>query len=61
MTAHPIIVTPTGTLREVALLMLDNKIGGLPVVDANGAVAGIVTESDLFEALMCYLDVVSRG
>ena len=38
--------TQTGTLREVALLMLDNKIGGLPVVDANGAVAGIVTESD---------------
>ncbi|HEY0601989.1 MAG TPA: CBS domain-containing protein [Herpetosiphonaceae bacterium] len=56
MTERPIAVTPTTTLREAALLMLDNKIGGLPVVDAANTVVGVITESDLFEALVCYLD-----
>ena len=56
MSEQPIAVTPTTTLREAALLMLDNKIGGLPVVDADNSVVGVITESDLFEALVCYLD-----
>jgi acetoin utilization protein AcuB/CBS domain-containing protein len=56
MTEQPIRITVATTLREAALLMLDNKIGGLPVVDAQNMVIGVVTESDLFEALICYLD-----
>lgn len=56
MTEQPIAVTPTTTLRDAALLMLDNKIGGLPVVAAGNIVVGVITESDLFEALVCYLD-----
>ncbi len=62
MTEQPISITPTTTLREAALLMLDNKIGGLPVVDTENNVVGVITESDLFEALICYLDrATSRG
>ena len=62
MTERPITVRPSSTLREAAMLMLDNKIGGLPVLDAAGAIAGMVTESDLFEALVCYLDAAEmRG
>jgi CBS domain-containing protein len=56
MAERPIVISPTTTLREAALLMLDNKIGGLPVVDEANSVIGIITESDLFEALVCYLD-----
>lgn len=56
MTEQPIRVTPTTSLRDAALLLLDNKIGGLPVVDDDNIVVGIITESDLFEALVCYLD-----
>lgn len=56
MTADPISITPTTTLREAAMLMLDNKIGGLPVVDETNVVVGLITESDLFDALVCYLD-----
>ena len=56
MTEHPITVTPTSSLREAALLMLDNKIGGLPVVEPDDTLVGIITESDMFEALVCYLD-----
>jgi acetoin utilization protein AcuB/CBS domain-containing protein len=56
MSQEPISVSPATTIREAALLMLDNKIGGLPVVNETNEVIGIVTESDLFEALVCSLD-----
>ena len=56
MTEDPIAVRPETGLREAALLMIENKIGGLPVIDAQRLVVGIVTESDLFEALVQQLE-----
>ena len=47
-----IAATPTTSLREAALLMLENKIGGLPVVDSSGDVVGIITESDILRAFV---------
>jgi CBS domain-containing protein len=41
-----VIVREDTTLEEVARLMLANGIGGVPVVDAQGKLCGIVTESD---------------
>ena len=41
---------------STALLMIENKIGGLPVVDQDLNVLGIITESDLFEVLVQQLD-----
>lgn len=48
MTRDPLTIAPDATIRQAARLMLDNKIGGLPVVDARGALVGIITESDIF-------------
>jgi acetoin utilization protein AcuB/CBS domain-containing protein len=59
MTERPLTVTPETSLREAAMLMIENKIGGLPVVDTNNLVVGIITESDLFEALVQQLDRTS--
>jgi acetoin utilization protein AcuB/CBS domain-containing protein len=56
MSVDPVAITPETDLREAALLMIENKIGGLPVVDDERRVIGIVTESDLFEALVQQLD-----
>ncbi len=56
MAEQPIRITPETGLREAAMLMIENKIGGLPVVDSLGEVVGIVTESDLFEVLVQQLD-----
>lgn len=52
MTKNPITVTPDTTLERAAILMFDNKIGGLPVVNKEGILAGILTEQDVFKALI---------
>lgn len=51
MTKKLVIVGPRQDAREAALLMLDNKIGALPVVD-QGLLVGIVTETDLLRAFV---------
>src|SRR5579864_4270055 len=45
--SDPITVTPDRTVREVIELTRAKGISGVPVVDAQGAVAGIVTHRDL--------------
>ena len=40
------------TMMKAAYIMCKNKISGLPVLGSRGEIAGIVTESDLFKALI---------
>jgi CBS domain-containing protein len=47
MTSLVITVRPEATIEEAAQLMLQYRISGLPVTDSEGAVLGIITESDL--------------
>jgi acetoin utilization protein AcuB len=49
-----ITVSPTTPVEHAAKLMADNAIGCLPVVveDAQNRLVGIITESDLFHALV---------
>ncbi len=51
MTERVITVTPQTTLKEAAKLMIKHKVSGLPVMDGETLV-GIITESDIFRALM---------
>ncbi|MGD8243565.1 MAG: CBS domain-containing protein [Anaerolineae bacterium] len=51
MTEEVITTTEDTPLEEAARLMHDKKIGSL-VVMRNGAVVGIITETDLFEAFL---------
>lgn len=51
MTRAPETVGPDAHLEDVARVLMQRKIGGLPVVE-NRAVIGIITESDLFRALV---------
>lgn len=52
MTRHPLTISPNATIRQAAKLMLENKIGGLPVVEEeSGKLVGIITESDIFRVL----------
>jgi CBS domain-containing protein len=47
MTPDPVTVGPDATVEEVVKAMRDHELPGLPVVDGDGRLVGIVTESDL--------------
>ena len=47
MTSDVIKVHPGDTVDEVIKLLVDNKISGIPVVDDDDLVVGVVTEADL--------------
>jgi len=47
MTSRVVTVTPGTPILAAARLMLAHKISGLPVLDDDGRVVGIVTEHDL--------------
>jgi CBS domain-containing protein len=47
MTRDVITVRPEEDVEKVAQILLDNKISGVPVVDENYHLVGIITEKDL--------------
>jgi CBS domain-containing protein len=47
MDAEPVTVAPETTLEEVARVIGENELPGVPVVDGAGNVVGIVSENDL--------------
>ncbi len=51
---HRDVVTATRDMpvAEAAALMLNHRIGGLPVVDARQNVVGVITESDVLRAFV---------
>ncbi len=61
MTRDPITVPPEYTLEETAEILLNNKISGVPVVEDNRQVVGIITQTDLFKAIVSLTGVGKRG
>lgn len=47
MTTRMVTVSPGAPVREIAELLRDNRVSAVPVVDADGAPLGIVSEGDL--------------
>ncbi len=54
MTADPITISVEATIGQAARLMLENRISGLPVVDSQGKLLGIITESDIFSMVVVH-------
>lgn len=52
MSGNVVSVGPDADVTELMELMLENKIGALPVVDGEGAVVGIVSYVDVFRGLL---------
>lgn len=52
MTKKVITVGPKDLVEDAARIMIDNNIGGVPVVDPKGLLVGIVTESDVLKLLI---------
>ena len=61
MTKDPITVPPDFTVEETAEVLLENKISGVPVVDDQGRVVGIITQADLFKVLISLTGIGKRG
>ena len=53
MTAEPLTLAPDDDLREAVELLIEEKIGGIPVVDQAEGLVGIVTYVDV---LRCFLN-----
>ena len=47
MTKDVLTVSPETPLKDVARLLVERRISGVPVVDLTGAVVGVVSEADL--------------
>ena len=61
MTIDPLVTSPDETVEMVAALLLENKIGGLPVVDDVNTLVGIITEVDVFRYLCATSGVSMSG
>jgi acetoin utilization protein AcuB len=60
MTPNPITIKPEDTISEAARVMLKNTVSGLPVVNAQGQLVGIITESDIFRMVVQQWDEVNE-
>ena len=54
-------IGPDATIEEAADLMIDRKISGVPVVDGDSIVVGIITETDLLVELRNLLGAIDPG
>ncbi|MFH2012738.1 MAG: CBS and ACT domain-containing protein [Pseudomonadota bacterium] len=61
MSTNPKTISPHDTVEEAAVVMLEQKIGGLPVIDSNGKLIGIITESDVFKVLISMTGIKQGG
>ena len=60
MTEDVITVEHDDPIEEAARLMVDHRIGGLPVM-REGNLVGIITETDIFKAFMELLGARGQG
>lgn len=61
MRTEVITATADMSLAAAARLMVQHKIGGLPVVDNAGQVIGMVTESDVFSIVVDIFDTLDKA
>mgnify|MGYP001815480601 FL=1 len=61
MTKAPITVTPDWTIEETAELLLKHKISGVPVIGGKKAIAGVITQTDVFRVLIALTGIEKGG
>jgi len=50
MTPDPIVIDESAALDEAVRLLEENEISGLPVVDADGVLVGVISQTDIVRA-----------
>jgi acetoin utilization protein AcuB len=61
MSRNPVTVPWNYTVGEAAEILLQHHISGVPVVDHDGRVVGIITKGDLFRVLVPLTGVGKKG
>lgn len=61
MTRKPATIKLGETVEKAAVLMLEGNFGGLPVVDDEGKVVGILTDTDVFKVIVEITGVLNGG
>ena len=65
MTSRVVTIDPEASAQDAAQLLYQNRISGLPVVDADGKIVGIITEADIISKVnregLCVADIMSHN
>ncbi|MBI4772670.1 MAG: CBS domain-containing protein [Deltaproteobacteria bacterium] len=61
MTPDPITVPPDYTVEEVAQILRERGISGVPVVETDGRLVGIITKNDLFNVIVSLTGFDKKG
>ncbi len=52
MTPDPITLKENDSVEKAAVIMLENRISGIPIVDDNDHVIGVITQTDVFKVMI---------
>ncbi|MGD8368473.1 MAG: CBS and ACT domain-containing protein [Desulfobacterales bacterium] len=61
MSREPVTVSDDDTIEEAAEVLLTHKISGLPVLSGDRRLVGVITQSDIFKALISLTGYGKRG
>lgn len=61
MTKTVVSIGLEDTVEKAAVLMLRHTVGGMPVIDKDSRVVGVITDSDIFKVLVSITGVLSGG
>ncbi len=61
MVKDPITIDPDADVEEVARIIYEKKIGGMPVVDDDNKVVGVMTVMDLLNAFINIMGILTNG
>lgn len=61
MTKNPITIHEDETVERAAVVMLEHKVSGLPVVNQQNDLVGVITQSDVFRAFVNITGIYKGG
>jgi len=61
MSKNIITIGPEDTVEKAAVIMLEHRISGLPVINEKGKLVGIITQGDIFKVLVSLTGVYRGG